>query len=320
MESLMVRIKQQRPKREKQAAMTHEIGEPPQGPSFFRPWLLVCVVSGIACIVFGPRLFRSLPDISQRPEYRLATREIHLTTTPPYWVPAGFVDQVIAKAGLPETVSLVDEQLTKVIGAAFRLHPWVEKVVRVTKALPAQVDVELVYRAPVAMIQGKQGVYPIDAQGILLPPGDFSTADALRYPLIVNVNSLPQGQPGEIWGDAVAEGAAQLAAVLTPRWKEFKLASIECPSRTQAESSVDGGVYYLYTTGGSKITWGRAPGAVHPGELSAEIKIGRMEDLVTRFGGFDQPNGPYRIDIRPWQEITVKPLHPRQSDRDVPLR
>src|SRR5579871_6502357 len=188
MEALMVRIKQ-RPKREKRVAASHDFGEPPQGPSFFRPWLLVCVVLGIGVIVFGPRLIRALPDISERPEYRLATREAHLTSAPPYWVPSGFVDQVIVKAGLPETVSLVDEQVTKQLAAAFKLHPWVEKVVRVTKSLPAQVDVDLVYRTPVAMIQGKQGMYPVDATGILLPTADFSTADAIRYPQIINVSS-----------------------------------------------------------------------------------------------------------------------------------
>ena len=64
----------------------------------------------------------------------------------------------------------------------------------------------------------------------------------------------------------------------------------------------------LRTTGGSRIIWGRAPGSDRPGELSAEQKIGRMEEYLARKGGFTDPQGPLEIDIRHWKEITARPL------------
>jgi hypothetical protein len=60
--------------------------------------------------------------------------------------------------------------------------------------------------------------------------------------------------------------------------------------------------------GGSHIIWGHAPGTGHPGELSTKQKIGRLDEYVKRFGGFDRPHGPYRIDIRHWRDISRTPL------------
>ena len=61
-----------------------------------------------------------------------------------------------------------------------------------------------------------------------------------------------------------------------------------------------------------KVVWGRAPGSGHPGELTAVQKIGRLRKYLDEFGGYAQPRGPYEIDIRHWQEITRRPLNPRQ--------
>ena len=285
--------------------------------SLFRPGLLVCFALAAVATVFGPRLARSLPDVSQREEYLFKTREIEINP-PPHWVPQELVEQVIEQSKLPESVSLLDDRLTKTIAEAFGQHPWVESVERVAKSLPSRVSVELAYRRPVAMVQVKQGFYPIDAQGILLPPRDFSIADTQRYPMIVNVTTLPSGAAGTSWGDAGIIGSAQLAAVLTPHWKEFNLVTIENPVPKTGQSASDDGVYHLYTRGGSRIVWGRAPGSGHPGELTAEQKIGRMEEYVARFGGFDQPNGPYEIDIRHWQEITRVPLTAKGGIRSAP--
>jgi hypothetical protein len=42
--------------------------------------------------------------------------------------------------------------------------------------------------------------------------------------------------------------------------------------------------------------------------LSTRQKIGRLEEYVTRFGGFNGPQGPYEIDIRHWRDISRTPL------------
>ena len=60
---------------------------------------------------------------------------------------------------------------------------------------------------------------------------------------------------------------------------------------------------------GSIIVWGSAESS-HPGELSAEQRLKRLDKYHADFGGFDKPHGPYLIDIRHWQEISRRPLGP----------
>jgi hypothetical protein len=218
------------------------------------------------------------------------------------------VAQVVENANLPEKLSLLDKNLVVEIAEAFQLHPWVEEVVSVNKSFPAKVSVVLSYRCPVAMVEVRQGQYPIDCHGVLLPPQDFSVADTRSYPIVTGVVSTPQGPAGTEWGDKVVEGAAELAKELSPHWKKFGLAAIVAPRSVEDHGKIDEGVYVLLAKGGSRIVWGHAPGTSHPGELSTKQKIGRLDDYVTKFGGFDHPQGPYQIDIRHWRDISRMPL------------
>jgi cell division septal protein FtsQ len=307
----MVKVKQPRRSAEREIAEPEsaEAPAPPRWRGWFRPTILASLALAAAAVLLWPHISKFLPDISQRGEYRVAVSDIEISR-PPHWVPQTLIQQVAEQASLPEHVSLLDDSLVETVARAFRQHPWVEKVVRVRKSYPARLEVELEYRKPVAMVEVKQGLYPIDASGILLPPTDFSITDTKNYPLVSSVRTTPQSAAGNAWGDPVVLGAAQISAVLSARWKEFSLVEIRVPT-----GSAEDGVYQLYTKGGSRIVWGRSPASDHPGELSAEQKVGRMEEYVNRFGGFDQPNGPYEIDIRHLQEISRKRLASDQISR-----
>ncbi|NOX53694.1 MAG: hypothetical protein GXP27_04520 [Planctomycetes bacterium] len=273
----------------------------------FRPPVLVLVALGVASTFLVPTAKQWLPDLSQRPEYLLKSTEIETSPAPP-WVPPDFLRQVVRRAGLPETLSVLDEDLTRRVAEAFGMHPWVREVVSVRKDFPARVFVQIRFREPAAMVRVRNGVYPVDGLGVLLPPEDFSVTETQEYPLIENVLSTPQGAAGTAWGDPVVHGAARLAAVLKPFWHEFGLKSIRVPRRTKARPEMKNLIYELVTQGGSRIIWGRAPGVDYPGELSSKQKIGRMAKYLADFGGFDHPHGPYEIDIRHWQEISRRPL------------
>ena len=242
----------------------------------------------------------------------MRTSEI-VFSNPPNWVAQDLLQQVIERAGLPQEVSLLEDGLAEEIAKAFELHPWVEEVIFVRKSIPARLEVELSYRRPVAMVQGVQGMYPVDGSGTLLPPADFSVADTKRYPVIQNVKSTPRGAAGTNWGDLNVVAAARLADTLAVHWQEFGLVAIRVPRPRKVQVTFDDLIYELVTAGGSTIIWGRVPGSNHPGELSAEQKIGRLKKYLTDFGSFDHPHGPYEIDIRHWQEISRRPLSARDS-------
>jgi hypothetical protein len=274
--------------------------------ALFRPSVLLTFATVALAFVALPILSRSLPDPKQRSEYVTDHSAIKINE-PPHWVPRDLVEQVLDQAQFPKQLSLLDDDLTRKIAIAFDRHPWVADVVHVQKSVPARIDVELEYRRPVAMVQVEAGMYPIDPKGILLPPSDFSVAESESYPLITDVKSSPRGSAGTPWGDPSILGAARIADALSTHWRDFDLKEIRRIRRTP-EDATETTFYELGTVGGSRILWGRAPGDDHPGELTVKQKIGRLQRYHSDFGGFDEPHGPYEIDIRHWQEISRRPL------------
>src|SRR5262245_31667335 len=77
------------------------------GQRLYRPWTLAVVAVVVAGAICLPRLRRYLPDLAARDEYQLPSSEIAVTS-PPQWVPRNFVEQVVAGADLPATLSLLD--------------------------------------------------------------------------------------------------------------------------------------------------------------------------------------------------------------------
>ncbi len=203
----------------------------------------------------------------------------------------------------------MDDRVVEAVADAFRKHPWVERVVSVRKDLALGLTATIDYRRPVAAVVLEGDRYVIDHKAVLLPPLDGGEADDL--PRIQNVRSVPQGPAGTVWDDPAVQGAARLAAVLLPSWKKLELEAILISDAGDGDPPAEGAVYRLQAGGGTRIIWGRAPGADQAGELTPEQKIGRLEDYQARRGGFGNANSPLEIDIRHWQEIGRRPLSHR---------
>ncbi|VAX42466.1 hypothetical protein MNBD_PLANCTO02-1418 [hydrothermal vent metagenome] len=273
----------------------------------YRPKFLLLLAFIPLAIVVVPKIRQWMPDLSQSKDYQIKSADIKVTP-PPRWVPEDIVEQVIQKASLPEKLSLLNEQLTSEIAAAFEQHPWVKEVLQVQKKSPAGISVELKYRKPAAMISVKQRVYPVSEEGVFLPPGDFSQTDTERYPLVINVQSVPQGSAGELWGDPTVLGAARLAKSLQDSWKSLHLAAIEVPNQIKANEKIGEMTFRLITIGGSEIIWGKTAGVTPSKELSVSQKIKRLQNYQKKFGRLDRPIGPYEIDIRYLERMVRKPL------------
>ncbi|HLQ44915.1 MAG TPA: hypothetical protein VK137_09325 [Planctomycetaceae bacterium] len=278
---------------------------------FFPPNLLLALSCVVAAAVFLPKTTRLLPDLRRSSQYRLKTAQIEITP-PPHWVPHDLVEQITKKAGLPDELSLLDADVTQRLAAAFERHPWVKGHVRVQTSVPARVQVDMEYREPAAMVRvssgAKSGLFPIDADAIVLPSTDFSPAEVAKYPVIENVATTPRGPAGTAWDDVGVLGAARLAVWLKPNWKEFGLKSIRVPARSPSKVAGNELSYQLNTPGGSRIIWGRPPGSRHPGEVPAEKKIERMKYYLRHHGPFDSKHGPCEFDITNWRDISRKPI------------
>ncbi|MDZ4687175.1 MAG: hypothetical protein SH850_19025 [Planctomycetaceae bacterium] len=285
---------------------------PPPRPTLrerlFRPRLLIAAALLAMIPVLGPWVRRQIPDLTQRPEYRMRFQDVLLIPPATDPLPVDFIEQVRRRADLPSELPLLDPDLPLKVATAFAAHPWVERVDQVSNQAPALVTVKLQYRRVVALVEVPDGLYPIDPQGILLPPQDFTPDDARDYLVVRGITSIPFGAAGKPWGDPAVAAAAALADFIGPRWKELQLTAIVAPRITSASTQPDDVLLELESTGGSRIQWGRKPGSTYPGELEAGQKVGRLDKYLREFGSYHQPQGPYAIDIRHWHEITRKPL------------
>jgi len=273
----------------------------------FRPKILSVLASLVAVAITWPILKSHLPDLSKESTYLVTARDIEVNP-PPHWVPHHFIDDLVARVGFP----------TNDVAKRFAQHPWVAEVKEVRKAsFPPRLMVMLAYRRPVAMIEKRTGLYPVDVHGVLLPKEDFSLSDTADYATISGVRSSPPSVQGEVWNDPAVKGAARLAAVLRTHRQRFHLKAILVPPRVKNTVKLADLEFKLLTTSGSTILWGRAPGVEHDEELSIDQKIDRLKTYLADYGSFDAPAGPYEIDIRDWQQISRRQI-PAARDANLP--
>jgi hypothetical protein len=284
----------------------------------FRPRWLLATALLISFPWTIPWMDRHLPDLSPWGEYRCETREITINK-PPHWVPHNLVEQVVVRAKLPPTVSVLEEDLTERVARAFAAHPWVEQVIQVRKtSFPARIEARLRYREPVALVEKRTGFYPVSGEGILLPPEDFSLAETAGYLKILGVRSSPFQQVGEQWNDPLVLAASRLATILKHDWKPLNLKAVQVPVRASDDIELDSVVLTLVSRGGSRIVWGAAPGVSVPDELDSERKLEQLRQYFTDFGSFERPSGPYEIDIRYDNQISRSKLASPEDVRRPP--
>ncbi len=234
---------------------------------------------------------------------RVATAERYLVelddlevTPQPEWVHADVGSEVYELLRLGGPMNLLDDDLSPRIAEGFARHPWVERVLRVTR-LSAGVRVELEYRRPVCAVREGERLRLVDRQGILLPSGGMSRAELERYPQLVGVESPRFATEGEPWGSVRVAGGAALADKLSDVWEAWHLARI-IPFPVVLADGREQVHYNLFTTGGTRIVWGLPPGIESPGEPSAQEKLARLKAYRARHGTFDGPAGPLDLDVR----------------------
>ncbi len=279
---------------------------------FFRPAPLIITAFMVSAVVLVPYLPYLLPNLSELEEYKFEMEQIEITE-PQGWVPAHLVEDILVRSDLPQRVSLLKPELCRDVAKAFSGNPWVRSVESVRLTQKPALRAHLEYRQPVALVESAKGLLPVDIEGVLLPASDFSVDDIDRLPHIKNVQSTPAGKAGEPWGGMLVTSAAKIAAALTPEhnmekyWNRFELTAIVVPTIREGAATEEELIFELSTTGGSRIIWGKPPGADDL-EPTVEQKIGRMEQYLSSYGKFDEPDGPYRVDIRLFDSISLSPL------------
>ncbi len=240
------------------------------------------------------------PQVTQGPDYLLEPEQIEITPPPP-WIRSDVRGETVRDGGL-SGLSILDRELTVKIARAFGLHTWVEEVRRVRKEHPARVVVELAYRRPVAMVEvtmnDRPGLLPVDVNGVLLPPGDFSAEQARDYLRVSLADATPAGPVGTPWGDPRVDGAARIAAVLQEHWKQLGLYRVAVEHAESLPAASAEAVFVLSTRRGAQIVWGAAPLANSSADVKAAlVKVERLVAYVEQHGPLDELNSGTQIDL-----------------------
>lgn len=269
-----------------------------------RPRILGAITLAMLFVVVIPAIPALWPTVSQRAKFQMSVDRIDLTQAT-RWTPHDIVDNVAKSHPDWKDRSLLEANLAADLAAAFAKHPWIAKVDRVEKTRQGRIIIEVTFRTPVAMVETHRGLYPVDAEAVLLPPNDFSLTQSDQLPHLRQVRSMPSGPAGTQWGDPLVVAGAKLCAALMPQgnlethWDRYGLEAVMAPLPAVENAPVpsEPPVYELLTQGGRRIIWGRPPGD-DTLEPTVAQKLGRLDSYIRQQKSLDQPVGAYRIDIR----------------------
>jgi hypothetical protein len=269
--------------------------------------LLLIVVSGVYTLWCSVRA-----QVLGMPQFVVAAEDVQITP-PPKWIRTDVRGEVVREINLAGPVSILDDDLGERFYEAFAAHPWVAKVIRVLKKPPAGVDVELVYRRPVLMVQVTDGLLPVDAEGVQLLTADFSPLEAMRYPRVEVGRETPP-PAGMRWSDARVVAAASLAAVLIDSWQELGLHHLALAAEPPL-SAAGPFEFELFTKEGTCVLWGVAPDPSAEAQAAATDKLGRLRKYHADHNSLEGSRGPQTIDLRVPNGV---PTSPRTAKRTVP--
>ncbi len=221
----------------------------------------------------------------------------NLVITPaPGWIRSDIKAEVIAGGAFDQRKSILAEDLVAQVAQAFAFHPWVAKVEQVEKIYPGKIQVQLIYRRPVAVVklEATQALelLPIDQQGFRLPARDFSSVELRRLPRISGITNLPL--EGRAANDPRVKTAARLAALLENDWHRFELALIVPPDRTDSSEAA----YRLVTRAGTTVLWGPMTEQTSVDSLSNQDKLARLQAYFQHQGTLDGNHAGQMLDVR----------------------
>jgi hypothetical protein len=305
----------------RQSSSKSSVAPPARRPLLLRPkvWASLLLLAALA-VVSHLAWQRYGASVARHPQYQLSAERIQITPQPS-WIHSDVKSEVLRDSGLVGSVSVLDDSdvLVRRVRDAFEFHPWVARVVGIRKRLPAELDIELEYRRPVAAVETSDGhnitLTPIDASGVRLPEADFTDVECRYLPRISGASGRPL--TGEAWEDPRVLGAARLAAGLADVWQKLRLVQILPSQQPRLHGDERFYTFEILSSGGTHIVWGAAPNEEPmAGESNFAVKRQRLLQYATEQGLLDSIDGPAQLDVR--SDLVVVPRTARRKPAEPP--
>ena len=263
----------------------------------------VCLLIAIAGATFTWAWMRWGHEVISDSRFTLSVDKIEVPSQPT-WIQSNVKEEVVRDAKLA-SLSLLDHATAMKVDRAFALHRWVRRVERVDKQSSRRLIVQLLYRQPTIMVKADpDGFWPVDTEGYLLPPNEFSELQTREYLHVRGVTPQPAGGVGTPYGDERVAAAARIAFALAGVWKDLDLFAIEPQSAHSEAVFTTAVVYELVTRQGTRIVWGNPPDKERQSESTAADKVQRLVDYAERHGSLD---GASVIDLTDFRALRITP-------------
>ncbi|MDO4575892.1 MAG: hypothetical protein Q4D98_11840 [Planctomycetia bacterium] len=230
----------------------------------------------------------------------------------PPWITRDLVPEVLELVARQqhrsanEPFSILDPKLVEMFKMALQMHPWVRRVVSVTKKSPAQLEMVVEYRRPVLVVEVAPEdadtitFYPVDADAKILPLPDFPLSELGKYPHLTDYPYPPLGTtPGSCWptGNAV-EDAVRIVCDFGDYWNQLGMKSLRVYRERDDETLSSENHFILYTHNDSTIRWGACfrEGISGREVYTNEAKIQKIIQYVNQRGRIDVP-GTERVHL-----------------------
>jgi hypothetical protein len=264
-----------------------------------KKWLIAIFLplAGIGLLLYG---FHALDkylrhQVQDQPRFQVAFSSIDVDT-PPGFTREQFLAEVKKGSGLPDTVSVLDEDLTPRLEGAFAKHPWVASIRSVDFKGSQGIRVELVFRVPVLAIPQTGMTRLVDGRGILLP--ELAKTDSI--PIWRGHATTPIGSVGTLWGDKDIEAVAGVLEMVRPQQDKLHINAV----------TVRSGEVIFTTKHGYLLLWGHPRGKQPNGEANETDKLAALVKYSQDHGGLEPANGPQEIDLRPKEKPIIRSLLP----------
>ena len=239
-------------------------------------------------------------------ERRDAAPAVKLADGPPAWMNATIQEQILAAARPDTPSSATDRRTLAEQAASLAASPWVKTVKSVRRVYgegPGDtLEIDAVYRTPIALVHWHDGFWYVDAEGVRLPE-KFNDAQVRQmtaaggrptFRVIESVAGAP-AIVGKIWPGKDVKAGLELVKLLADKPYADQIVRIDVANydgRINAnESQIN-----LLTRYGTQVRWGQPPSS---SAFFVEQKVDRKLDVMQQAC---QQTG--RVDMNlPWIDL-----------------
>ncbi len=228
----------------------------------------------------------------------------------PHWALPLVAD--IKQSLIDDRQSLLDPSLVPVVREILTQTPWIREIERIQKSNHG-LDVVLNYRQPTALLEPiRAAALIVDGDGILFDESLFDTAEAARVRnSLLRINmprlDLNNALPWHFIADDRVSAASRLAEIVLPVKDKFELYRLVTRAIKSNAPSANP-QFELWTTNGTTVIWGSAPGAEKANEATVSQKFAAIDAYIAQFGSlknFDHRNS-HAIDVTTGKPVVIK--------------